>query len=107
MRLRIEWVLAVTLAMAAGCNLGKPAPAAYSRCEKCHGFPGGGDRIGGPDLRDSTYTFEQFKTQVIKGSDWSPRPQVRRPYKYKKMPAQVGVAEESLPELYKYIKGES
>ena len=106
MRARSERILILAALLAAGCWWGKPAPAAYSRCEKCHGSPGGGDQKGGPDLRATAYTFQQFKTQVMKGSDWSPRPEKKQPYRWKKMPAQVGLPEESLRELYKFIKGE-
>lgn len=101
--------LALSLTLAAvvsGCPSGRSvpgAPAAYKKCRTCHGVPGGGGTPHAPDLAEPRLTLDQFKTQVAKGSRWDGKPPKIPEYKYKKMPAQIGVSEADVERIYNFV----
>jgi len=104
MRLDGRFVLVIVgAALAAGCVPGPRAPEAYSRCEKCHGMPGGGRQKGGPDLAGSTTDLEVFSRQVKLGSRWKNVGAKKPGYKWKEMPPQTGVSDEDIKAIFKFI----
>ena len=101
---RLNVAMAVGLVtLAAGCTLGQRAPEAYSRCEKCHGMPGGGNQKGGPDLAKSTTDLEVFSKQVKLGSRWKEKDDKKSSYKWKEMPPQTGVSDEDIKRIFKFV----
>lgn len=79
------------------------APAAFQKCVKCHGKPGGGGTRAAPDLAESKLNHEQFIKQIKKGSRWKTRDMKHPRYRWKKMPAQRNLSDEQVELLYKYI----
>ncbi len=104
MRLIVAPILA-SLIMSPVTALSKTSPPkAFTKCAKCHGAVGHGGTRTAPDLATTKMTFKQFKTQVRHGSGWKGRPPKNPRYRWKKMPAQIGVDDTDLEKIYSFIK---
>lgn len=103
-RLALALWLAVVFSGCPGGRGSVPgAPSAYKKCKVCHGNPGEGGTRHAPDLAASGMTLKQFKTQVAKGSRWDGKPPKNPEYRYKKMPAQIGVSETDVERIYNFV----
>lgn len=103
-RLALVLAMAVVFSGCPGGQRGLPgAPTAYKKCRVCHGAPGEGGTRHAPDLAESRMTPEQFRTQVAKGSKWDGKPPKIPAYKYKKMPAQIGVSDADVERIYNFV----
>jgi len=95
----------VSLMIAPVVAVSKPSrPKVFTKCVKCHGEVGQGGTRAAPDLATTRMTFKQFKTQVRHGSGWKNRPPKNPRYRWKKMPAQIGVDDTDLEKIYSFIK---
>ncbi|MDH5478735.1 MAG: cytochrome c [Nitrospinota bacterium] len=100
---RSVMLILALVTLSAGCVPGQRAPEAYSRCEKCHGMPGGGNQKGGPDLAESTTDLELFSKQVKLGSRWKGSDDKKQSYKWKQMPPQTGVSDKDIERIFKFV----
>ncbi|HJM82619.1 MAG TPA: cytochrome c [Nitrospinota bacterium] len=82
-------------------------PHVYGKCISCHGIPGKGNTKIAPDLADSSYTLEQMKMQVYKGSNWQNKPREKMRYRKKKMPAITKINDEEIEAIYKYVRSKN